>query len=154
MDSQALSIESSSGLIDRARLSGINAAADVAQMAVQPVFTYLANTMRANGREVPYSLVTATDLKVVAPGVSATMSDGKPSIVINEWAARELDAKANRLARHLRKGYVASRQRAHARVLDLLVAPENREPRAMAGEELLGTTRHRVDIEQRAEDVE
>jgi ABC-type lipoprotein release transport system permease subunit len=94
LDQQALAIESSSGLIDRARLSAINAAADVAQMAVQPVFTYLANTMRANGREVPYSLVTATDLSVVAPGLPATTADGTPPIVINEWVARELGARA------------------------------------------------------------
>jgi putative ABC transport system permease protein len=94
LNQQALAIESSSGLIDRARLSAINAAANVAQMTVQPVFTYLANTLRANGREVPYSLVTATDLSVVAPGVAATTVDGMPPIVINEWAARELGARA------------------------------------------------------------
>ncbi len=94
LDQQAIAIESSSGLIDRARLSAINAAADVAQMAQQPVFSYLANTMRVNDREVPYSLVTATDLSVVAPGIPAATAGSEPPIVINEWAARELGAKA------------------------------------------------------------
>ena len=42
------------------------------------VFTYLANTIRVNGREIPYSVVTATD---------DVQGDG---IVLNEWAARDL----------------------------------------------------------------
>ncbi len=44
----------------------------------QPVFTYMANTIRANGREIPYSVVTAMD---TAKG---------DEIVLNEWAARDL----------------------------------------------------------------
>ncbi len=35
-----------------------------------PIFTYLANTIRAGSREVPYSLVTAIDLQAIAPGVA------------------------------------------------------------------------------------
>jgi cell division protein FtsX len=50
----------------------------------EPVFTYLANVIRANGREIPYSLVAAVD----SPDLP---SDN--SMVLNEWAARELQAK-------------------------------------------------------------
>ena len=53
--------------------------------AMQPVFTYLANTIRANGREVPYSLLAAMD--------RADLPDDN-SIVVNDWTARELGAKA------------------------------------------------------------
>lgn len=50
----------------------------------QPVFAYLANSIRANGREVPYSLVTAID-RLALPDDN--------SIVLNDWTARELAAK-------------------------------------------------------------
>ena len=36
-------------------------------MTAQPVFTYLVNAMRTGDREVPYSLVTATDLQTIVP---------------------------------------------------------------------------------------
>ena len=90
----AFAIESSTGLIDRPRMSAIGQAATGAPVTLQPVFTYLANSLRANGREVPYSLVTATDLTVIAPDVAPPPAGGKPSIVINDWTAKELGAKA------------------------------------------------------------
>jgi ABC-type antimicrobial peptide transport system permease subunit len=52
---------------------------------VEPVLTYLANTIRAGGRQVPYSLVTALD-SALAPAEA----DG---ITLNQWAARELRAR-------------------------------------------------------------
>ena len=56
----------------------------------QPLLTYLANTLRIGDREIPYSLVTATDLRSVAPRLAAV--DGAP-IVLNEWAASALQAR-------------------------------------------------------------
>jgi ABC-type lipoprotein release transport system permease subunit len=47
------------------------------------VITYLANTITAGRRSIPYSLVTATDLVPVPPG----------RIILNQWAARELSAR-------------------------------------------------------------
>jgi ABC-type lipoprotein release transport system permease subunit len=47
-----------------------------------PVYTYLANTVRANGREIPYSVVTAMDIGL-----------GREEIALNEWAARDLGAR-------------------------------------------------------------
>ena len=63
-----------------------------------PVFTYLANTLRIRDREVPYSLITATDLGALnrkpASGGSAPLPDGRSgrSIYLNDWTARELAA--------------------------------------------------------------
>ena len=59
-------------------------------MKAQPVFTYLANTLRTGDREIPYSLVTAVDLSTIVPALPPTQAE--PPIVLNEWAARELEA--------------------------------------------------------------
>ena len=60
-----------------------------------PVFTYLANTIRKGDRQVPYSLVAATDLSQVGVNSSAPPSqNAADSIILNEWAARELGATA------------------------------------------------------------
>jgi putative ABC transport system permease protein len=50
----------------------------------QPVFTYLANSIRINSREIPYSVVTAMDRPELG-------SDN--DIVLNHWAAADLNAK-------------------------------------------------------------
>jgi len=49
----------------------------------EPILTYLANSIRAGSREVPYSLVTADD---------DLFKDAKSGILLNGWAARELGA--------------------------------------------------------------
>ena len=54
-------------------------------MTTEPVFTYLANSIRANGREIPYSVVTA----LTAPPAPAA----DDSITLNAWAASDLQAK-------------------------------------------------------------
>ena len=64
-----------------------------------PVFTYLANTIRKGDRQIPYSLVTATDLEPVAArrrfdarARARRLVRDADAIVLNEWAARELAA--------------------------------------------------------------
>jgi hypothetical protein len=89
----ALALEADSGFLDYARASAAGSAADVAQLPASPVLTYLANTLRSGDREVPYSLVTATDLAMIAPQAAITDPSRAP-IVINEWTARDLGAKA------------------------------------------------------------
>jgi putative ABC transport system permease protein len=86
-----LAVEGAGGLLDRRRVSAANEAAAATGMRAQPVFTYLANTIRSGDRQVPYSLVTATDLSSIAPQVKA--AGRTPPIVINDWTARELAAK-------------------------------------------------------------
>ncbi|HTP34406.1 MAG TPA: ABC transporter permease [Candidatus Acidoferrales bacterium] len=74
-------LNSESGIIPDA----IAAAAESLEPDVQPVLTYLANSIRIGGRAIPYSLVTALE------GPPAPPSDD--GITLNEWAARELRAK-------------------------------------------------------------
>jgi ABC-type lipoprotein release transport system permease subunit len=74
-DSAILSESLGSAVLETARTSGLR---------TSPVFSYLANAIRANGREVPYSLVTAMHLEIME------QPDG---IVLNDWTARELAAK-------------------------------------------------------------
>jgi putative ABC transport system permease protein len=89
----AVALESDSGLLDFARASAANSAANIAQLPAAPVLTYLANTLRSGDREVPYSLVAATDLSRIAPQAAATDDPSHPPIVINDWTASDLGAK-------------------------------------------------------------
>lgn len=56
----------------------------------QPVLTYLANSLRSNGRDTPYSLVTA-----VGPEAASFLPPdfGADEIVINRWLADDLGSK-------------------------------------------------------------
>ena len=60
-----VAIGSNAGLLNQSQADAVRSATADAGMvgAVQPVFTYLANTLRHGDRVVPYSLVTATDLR-------------------------------------------------------------------------------------------
>ena len=82
---QCLSLESDSAMISDAVTAAATATATAQGLRVEPVFTYLANSIQDGGHEVPYSVVTALDS---APGPPDT--DG---ITLNQWAARELKAK-------------------------------------------------------------
>ena len=55
---------------------------------VQPVITYLANTLAANGRETPYSMVTA-----VAAAAAPFLPNKLDGVVLNAWEAEDLVAK-------------------------------------------------------------
>ena len=88
-----LNVGSDAGLLDDADVTAIEVARAGTALQDQPVFTYLVNGMRAGDREVPYSLVTAIDLTVIAPGVALNGLPGAaPPIVLNEWAAADLGA--------------------------------------------------------------
>jgi hypothetical protein len=77
--------------------AALDAAAN-AGFATSGVFSYLANALRANGREIPYSVIAAADLgegaltavtRVDAGEAPAAISP-EESIWLNEWAARDL----------------------------------------------------------------
>jgi ABC-type lipoprotein release transport system permease subunit len=89
-EGRAIAIESAAGLLDSARAKAVDAAAPG---SARPVFTYLANTIRSGDRHVPYSLVTAVDLRAIAPAAPQAGDASAPPIVLNEWAARDLDAR-------------------------------------------------------------
>ena len=61
--------------------------------------TYLANVIRVNTREIPYSLIAAIDLpasdtgtRAATPSPGATAANGLPPIRLNEWAVEDLAA--------------------------------------------------------------
>ena len=77
----ALSVESASAILSDTLAGWVREAAG---SSAQEVFSYLANTIRVGDRQIPYSVVTAIDRK-----------DWRPdSIYLNEWAAKDLGAKA------------------------------------------------------------
>jgi ABC-type lipoprotein release transport system permease subunit len=91
-DRGALALESRGALIDQPREEAAISAARQLRMTALPVFTYLANSMRAEDRQIPYSLVTAYELSVIAPEVRAEETS-RPPIVLNDWAARDLNVR-------------------------------------------------------------
>ena len=92
----AAAIESSGGLVRDAVAAAATEAARAQGLPVTPVLTWLATKMTVSGRTIPYSLVTALSPDV--PGDAelgrhlAAPATGDPPIVLNEWAARELQA--------------------------------------------------------------
>jgi putative ABC transport system permease protein len=84
-------IENAGGLLDATQTIAAERAAKEAGLEPHGVFTYLADTIRSGGREVPYSLVAAVD-GAAMPALGAS-SDDRPAIVLNDWTARDLGAK-------------------------------------------------------------
>ncbi|MBI1787760.1 MAG: hypothetical protein HYR60_09450, partial [Acidobacteria bacterium] len=80
---RGVSVESDSALINDALADAVERVAKDMGLAVSPVFTYLANTIRIREREIPYSLGAAT----------GPTQPEQSSILLNEWAARDLQAK-------------------------------------------------------------
>jgi len=83
-DQQAILLESDSAVIRDALADRAKAAAAKLNLPTASFLTYLANTIRAGGREIPYSLVTGVDIDAMSAPLSVTL---------NEWAARDLGAK-------------------------------------------------------------
>jgi ABC-type lipoprotein release transport system permease subunit len=87
-------VESESGLLNDTLAATIVRTIADGGTAVQPVFTYLTTSLRHRDRVVPYSLVTALDLRAIGvaalPGARGDTS--LAPIVLNDWAARELQA--------------------------------------------------------------
>lgn len=96
----ALALEGPSGIIGTELESAALKAGEGIGARPVPVFTYLANTIRRGEREVPYSLITAVDVGLVEGGapertepVRLKADTTKAPIVLNDWTARELDAR-------------------------------------------------------------
>ena len=84
-------LQNDGGLLnDASGAAGVQALNDI-NLSPQPVFTYLANSMRIGTREVPYSLVAAMDIPEVTP-MPGQPANVPPGMLLNEWAARELKA--------------------------------------------------------------
>jgi ABC-type antimicrobial peptide transport system permease subunit len=105
-DERALSLESDGALVSDELANAARESASAAGLESVGVFSYLANSIRANGREIPYSLVTAIGedefARIARTGASVTdnvkqvegEANGEkfPPIILNEWAARDLGA--------------------------------------------------------------
>ncbi|HKQ54085.1 MAG TPA: ABC transporter permease, partial [Pyrinomonadaceae bacterium] len=104
-EQHSLSFETESALVNNSLAETATAAASKLGLRPQPLFSYLANSIRSGPRDIPYSLVTAIDdesfeklRRADAPLSSASSSSAPtaptpsalPPIVLNEWAAREL----------------------------------------------------------------
>ena len=87
-----ISVESDSLLLTDAVAERARAAAAKAGFRTQGILTYLANSIRAGDREVPYSLVSAIEEERKEP--AAPNAAAPATLVLNDWAARDLGAKA------------------------------------------------------------
>ena len=88
-----LVVGSAAGLLDEAHAKAAMGALEGTGMRAGALFTYLANSIRIGDREVPYSLVTALDLEAIR-SLPPDSNETKQSIVLNDWAATELQARA------------------------------------------------------------
>ena len=93
----AFAVESSRIILDEPTAQATFAAAAEAGLKASGVFTYLANSIRAGGREIPYSVISAVDLEQSAMGSVATReravrtsAGAKGDIWLNDWAWRDL----------------------------------------------------------------
>ena len=87
----ALSLESNSNLIDDSVENAARQSAEGLSLHASPVFSYLANSITAGDRSIPYSLVTGVGVEQLA-GLG-NRSNYEWPIVLNEWAARELNVQ-------------------------------------------------------------
>jgi putative ABC transport system permease protein len=97
-----IALESDSAILNDATVDVARVVAGHSQLALTPVLSYLANTIRVGEREIPYSLVTAIDEQRFA-ALAATSSNAltsadsgasqNPPILLNEWAVSDLSAK-------------------------------------------------------------
>ena len=86
-DGRTIIVDAASGILSDSLEASARAATAAAGFAPAPVFTYLANSMRVDDRIVPYSLITATDLRQIT---SKPENDG---VYLNDWTAKQLNAK-------------------------------------------------------------
>jgi ABC-type lipoprotein release transport system permease subunit len=119
----SISVESEGALVDDALAEAARESAEALSMRPEGVFSYLANAIRSGGREIPYSLVTALDyesfeklkaasrktaqadagdasqitdqydVKLLTDSSGGRLAQSPASIILNEWAARDLGAK-------------------------------------------------------------
>jgi len=96
---KGVAVESARILLDDAIARAVFDAAGEAGRPASGVFAYLANVIRARGREIPYSVIAAADLGqgalndvrlVAGSAMSPTAADAHHSIWLNEWAWRDL----------------------------------------------------------------
>ena len=89
---QVIALESRSTMLSEALAEASIRVADSLGLIVVPTLTYLANSIRAGDRTIPYSVVTALDLAVLGLAGPEVRSLEPGPIFLNEWAAKDLGA--------------------------------------------------------------
>jgi putative ABC transport system permease protein len=107
----ALSLETESAAVGDALARQVQETAFGLDFGVSAIYSYLANSIRAGGRQIPYSLVTAVDegsfaelrreagqplqspQAQVRDSPQTPASPESPPILLNEWAARDLGVR-------------------------------------------------------------
>ena len=92
-----LSLESTQFLLKPGIIEAAQAVAIERRTLSLPILTYLANSITANGRTIPYSTITGLDTQ---RAFSLKLTDGSPAppladdeILLNEWAALDLETE-------------------------------------------------------------
>jgi putative ABC transport system permease protein len=87
-----VAVDSHSTILSEASARAAIRAAERSNLDVIPALTYLANSIRAGERVIPYSTITAIDLAALGWVGQTDQSQGPGAIVLNDWAARDLQA--------------------------------------------------------------
>lgn len=87
-----ISVDSRSSVLSDAIATAAIRVAERSGMVIIPTFTYLANSIRIGDRAIPYSTVTAIDLNALGWLGAAAQNEKPGAIVLNEWAAKDLQA--------------------------------------------------------------
>ncbi|HET8676170.1 MAG TPA: ABC transporter permease, partial [Blastocatellia bacterium] len=94
-DQSAIALESETAIISDALADSAQATAAKSGLKTSGVLTYLANTIRSGQKEIPYSVVTALSReKFQALGQSTSTVSQLPPLILNDWAANDLGARA------------------------------------------------------------
>ena len=88
----AIAVESRSTILSEASAAAAIQTAERSGLNVIPTLTYLANSIRAGDRAIPYSTITAIDLAAMGWVGAEAQSQEPGAIVLNDWAARDLQA--------------------------------------------------------------
>jgi len=104
---QAISLETDSKLVNEQLAESARAIAEQLSLETTPVLAYLANSINAKERSVPYSLVVALDEltfkgmgageaePVQTPTIgSSSLSKSDSPIILNDWTARDLGVRS------------------------------------------------------------
>jgi ABC-type lipoprotein release transport system permease subunit len=86
-------LESSRALLDDATVKTATDLAARQGLPAVPVLIYLVNTIRAGGREIPYSLAAGLGDEGFGLLPGGVAEPGPEGLVLNQWAARELGVR-------------------------------------------------------------
>jgi putative ABC transport system permease protein len=94
---RGLNIETESKIINEHIATAVGETERALRVRMLPVLSYLANSINAGEHSVPYSLVTGLDLETFwrfpDPNPQASQASPLPPIILNEWAARDLQVQ-------------------------------------------------------------